>query len=135
MATIALPSVQSLLIEMRAKGKALGMGTAFVVSGKKGPVLVTNWHNLAGRHPDTKQPMSPTGALPDEITIVHNKANALGDWIPRNEPLLVSGKPRWAEHPKHGEKVDVVALLLTNTAGVQLYPYDPAGGPKIRIGP
>ena len=135
MATIALPSVQSLLIEVRAKGNALSVGTAFVVDSKKGPALVTNWHNLAGRRPDTKQVMSPTGALPDEITIIHNRVNALGTWIPVTEPLFANGKPRWAEHPTHAEKVDVVALPLTNTTDVQLYPHDLTGSPKIRVGP
>src|SRR5712691_6574577 len=135
MVTIALPSVQSLLIEMRANGNALSMGTAFVVNGKVGPALVTNWHNLAGRHPETKQPMSPTGAVPDEIRIIHNKLNALGNWLPVTEPLLVKGKPRWSEHPKYAEKVDVVALPLSNTTDVHLYPHDLSGGPKVRVGP
>ena len=135
MANLALPSVQSLLIEMRGNGSVLSVGTAFVVSGTKGPALVTNWHNLAGRNPTTKQPMSPTGALPDEIRIVHNKLDALGTWISVTEALFSNGKPRWAEHPKHAEKVDVVALPLTQTTDVHLYPHDPLGGPRIRIGP
>jgi len=49
MATIALPSVQSLLIELAVGGQGLATGTAFVCNSKKGPVLVTNWHNAAGR--------------------------------------------------------------------------------------
>ncbi len=135
MATIALPSVQSLLIEMRARGNALSVGTAFVVTSKKGHVLVTNWHNLAGRHPETKQPMSPTGALPDEVRIIHNKLNTLGSWIPVTESLFSNGKPRWSEHPKYAEKVDVVALPLTDSTDVHLYPYDLTGGPKVHVGP
>ena len=51
------------------------------------------------------------------------------------ESLSFKGKPRWSEHPKHGEKVDVVALALTNTTDVQLYPHDLPGGPKVRVGP
>jgi hypothetical protein len=136
MANIAKPSVQSLLIEMRANGKSLSVGTAFVVDNKKGPALVTNWHNLAGRNPETKQPMSPTGAIPDEVLIIHNKANALGFWIPVVEPLLTNGKPRWAEHPKHAESVDVVALPLSNVIGVALYPHDLSqDGPQMAVGP
>ncbi|MHB1095579.1 MAG: trypsin-like peptidase domain-containing protein [Gemmatimonadaceae bacterium] len=135
MTTIALPSVQSLLIEMRFKDQPLGTGTGFVAVGRKGPVLVTNWHNLAGRHPDTKQPISPTAAIPDEIRIVHNKAKNLGNWIEVVEPLYAAGKPRWAEHPTFSERVDVVALPLTNTSDVELYPHDLLGGQKVRIGP
>lgn len=135
MATIALPSVQSLLLEMRANGNALSLGTGFVVSCKTGHALVTNWHNLAGRHPETKQPLSPTGAIPDEVRILHNKAGALGNWIPATEMLQHKGKPRWSEHPKHAEKVDVVALPLTSVHGVELYPHDLVGGAKVRVGP
>lgn len=135
MTTIALPSVQSLLIEMGAKGNRLGSGTAFVAASKKGPVLITNWHNLAGRHPETKQPISPTGAIPDEINIIHNKAKALGNWIPACEPLYANGKPRWVEHPTLGERVDVVALPLLKLDDVELYPHDITGRHKIRVGP
>ena len=135
MAKIAQPSVQSLLIEMRANGAALSIGTGFVVNGKNGPALVTNWHNLAGRNPETTQPMSPTGALPDEIRIMHNKLNALGSWMPFTESLFSNGKPRWSEHPKYAEKVDVVALPLSNTTDGHLYPHDLVGGLKLHVGP
>src|ERR1700726_2512535 len=47
------PSAQSLLIEMAFGSTVLSTGTAFVCDTKKGPVLVTNWHNVAGRHPQT----------------------------------------------------------------------------------
>ncbi len=135
MASIALPSVQSLLIEMGAKSQKVSSGTGFVANSKKGPVLITNWHNLAGRHPETKQPMSPTGAIPDEINILHNKTKSLGNWVRIREPLYANGKPRWVEHPRFAEEVDVVALPLTNLTDVELFPHDITGGQKIRIGP
>lgn len=135
MTSIARPSYQSLLIQMRVAGNPLSIGTAFVVQGPSGPMLVTNWHNLAGRHPDTKQPMSSTGGIPDEIVILHNAAGTFGRWIRVAEPLYANGQPRWAEHPVHAEKVDVVALPLANTAGVELYPHALSGGPDFRIAP
>lgn len=47
-----------------------------------------------------------------------------------------NGEPLWWEHPTHGRRVDVVVLPLTNTTGVQLYPYDPSNpGPGIIYGP
>jgi len=135
MATIALPSVQSLLIELAAGGQSLATGTAFVCNSKKGPVLVTNWHNAAGRNPQTKQPLSPTGAIPDTVRIVHNRANALGQWVVKTESLVAGGKPRWVEHPSLGEKADIVAIPLTDLADVQLHPYDASGGPAIAVSP
>jgi Trypsin-like peptidase domain len=133
--SIALPSVQSLLIEMFFGAQPLSTGTGFVCNSAKGPVLVTNWHNLAGRNPLTKQPLSPTAAIPDQINIVHNQAGQLGAWHVKSEPLFANGSPRWIEHPTLGDKADFVALPLTNLGGVQLYPYDLLGGPAIVVGP
>lgn len=135
MATIAKPSVQSLLIEMRSAGTPLATGTGFVAVAPKGPVLITNWHNLTGRHLETGQPLSPTGAVPDEIVIVHNRAAQLGKWVRRPEPLHKNGHILWYEHPVLGDKADVVALPLTNLAEVELYPHDITGGPPILVGP
>lgn len=64
MAHIAQPSVQSLLIEMQFNGQALSTGTAFIVQTAKGPHLVTNRHNVTGRHRDTNAQLSPTGGVP-----------------------------------------------------------------------
>lgn len=135
MATIALPSVQSVLIELTVGDQALATGTAFVCNSKRGPVLITNWHNVAGRNPATKKPLSPTAAIPDAVKIVHNCTTALGRWVVKTESLLTGGKPRWVEHPSLGDKADIVALPLTDLADVQLYPYEPSGGPAIAVNP
>lgn len=135
MATIALPSVQSLLIEMTFGTQSLSTGTGFVCETARGPCLVTNWHNVSGRNPSTKQPLSKTAGIPDTMRIVHNRANSLGQWLVKAEPLLANGSPRWIEHPTLGERADFVALPLTELQDVQLYPYDLLGGPKIAISP
>jgi hypothetical protein len=135
MTTIALPSVQSLLIELVFANQPLATGTAFVCDSKKGPVLITNWHNVSGRNPQTKQPLSSTAAIPDSLRIVHNRAGKLGEWLLKTESLLANGKPRWIEHPSLGDKADFVALPLSDLADVQLYPYDLLGGPAIAMNP
>jgi hypothetical protein len=135
MTNIQLPSVQSLIIGMSFGTQPLSTGTGFVCDSKKGPVLVTNWHNVTGRNPHTKQPLSNNGGVPDSISIVHNKANALGHWVAKPEPLYHNGKPRWIEHPTLGDKVDCVALPLSNLSDVELYPYKLTGGPAILIAP
>ncbi len=84
MSQIAEPSVKSLLLQMQFQGNALATGTGFVAESPRGTVLITNLHNVTGRNPQTKQPLSPTGGVPDEIVIVHNRANCLGEWIPKN---------------------------------------------------
>jgi hypothetical protein len=135
MTTISLPSVQSLLIEMAVNGQPLGTGTGFVAVAPKGPVLVTNWHNVTGRNPQTKKPLSPTGAVPDEIRIIHNRKDKLGEWLVRSERLYVDGKPNWYEHSTLGDKADVVALLLTALDDVHLHPHQLTGGPQLAVLP
>jgi len=133
---IAEPSVKSLLIQLRSNGQALGTGTAFVANGPSGPVLITNRHNVTGEHQETGQALSSTGAVPDEITIFHNRANMLGQWVPRVEPLYRNGRPLWVEHPILGARADFVALRLTQLDGVQLYPYTlGVGDPSILVAP
>lgn len=133
MATISLPSVQSLLIETAFENQSVATGTAFVCESKKGPVLITNWHNVSGRHPQTKKPLSPTAALPDSVRITHNRAGKPGQWILKTETLFSNGQPRWVEHPRLGDNADFVALPLTHLVDVEVYPYDLLGGPVVAM--
>jgi hypothetical protein len=124
MTTIAEPSIMSLLIKMRCNGRPLAKGTGFVVRKEDQPFLITNRHNVTGRHQETGQPLSPTGALPDDLKIVHNRENQLGKWVIKTESLFDRGQPRWIEHPTLGERADFVAVPLTQLEEVDLYPYD-----------
>lgn len=137
MVQIAQPSVQSLIIEMRFNGQVLSTGTAFVVSTSKGPILLTNRHNITGRHQETNEPLSKTGGIPNEIFIVHNKKGALGQWIGVIEPILdLYNNPMWTEHPTLGKTADFVALPLSNLNDVEIYPYNLNNtGPDVLIGP
>ncbi len=123
--TIAQQSAMSLYLELRFQGTTLSQGTGLVMRSPRGPALITNWHNVAGRDPLTNRVLSETLGIPDEVLIVHNRAGANGQWVARVEPLLNSdGDSLWAEHPRFGRQVDCVALLLTQLDDVQLYPYD-----------
>ena len=109
---------------MRFNGQVLGTGTGFVANAPRGPVLITNRHNVTGRNQETGQPLSPTGGVPNEIVIMQNRANLLGQWVSRTEPLYnINGQPLWIEHPGLGARADFVALPLTQMGDVQLYPY------------
>jgi hypothetical protein len=135
MANIAQPSVQSLLIEMQFNGQPLSTGTAFVVATVKGPHLVTNRHNVTGRRQDTNAPLSPTGGIPNEIVVVHNRKGFLGQWVLKKEPLYAGDKPLWKEHPTLGAQADFVALPLSDLTDVEVFPYDPTNpGPAIFVG-
>lgn len=129
---LAKPSVQSLLLQMAVNDHPLSTGTGFVCQSRRGPVLITNRHNFTGRDNITGQPLSPTGGIPDRVTILHNKRRQLGRWVPREESLI--GEP-WIEHPTLRENADFVALPLTNLDDVELYPYEPPRETDVRLGP
>ncbi len=134
---IAEPSVKSLLLEMRFNGRALGTGTGFVANAPRGPMLITNRHNVTGRNPQTGQPLSPSGGVPNEVVIMHNRANQLGQWVARAEPLYNNnGQSLWIEHPELGARADFIALPLTQMGDVQVYPYTlGVGDPAILVAP
>lgn len=119
-------SLQSLMLKMRYSGQDLSIGTGFVTQSAGGPLLITNRHNVTGRHQETNIPLSKTGGLPDEIVLMHNKKalpnGALQGWVERTEPLFdKSGNPLWREHPSLKRHADIVALPLTQVDDVDLY--------------
>ena len=135
--TIALPSLKSLLVAARANGgRQLATATGFAAVHDGRHYLVTNWHVAAGRNPKDGKFLSKSGAVPDELFIMHNGAQ-IGRWDSRVERLHdANGAPLWLEHPVYGRRVDVVALPLTQTEGITVYPYDPASpGLPIAFGP
>jgi S1-C subfamily serine protease len=138
--TIAEPSVQSLFLVAMANGLELGTGTGFVLLHNEKPYLITNYHVAAGRNPNDGQPRHPSGAVPDTLRVLHLMPQRQGriEWQPRDERVLMSDPERalWFQHPVYGRSVDVVALPLRNTGGVELHPYVISGSSHaLRTGP
>jgi len=118
-------SVRSLLLEVKVNDHKLGNATGFVVLSGGQPYLITNWHVVSGRNPETDEVISDTGGIPDEIQVVHHSSNNLGEWVVKSERLHdEDGNERWVEHPQ-GREVDVVALPLSNVGNeVEIYEMD-----------
>ncbi|MBA7480804.1 hypothetical protein ES707_16266 [subsurface metagenome] len=117
-------TVVPLSLELYSGSDALGSGTGFIIQHTGVPFLITNWHIVSGRNPQSGQPLSATGAIPDTIAIWYHIKGKLGTWSRRSEALKIhNGTDRWLEHPE-GKKVDVVALPLTIDDEIQIYPLD-----------
>ncbi len=123
MTTILLPSVQSLYIELRFNETTLSSWTGFIANSPSWPVLLTNRHNVTGRNNTTGELLNSLWWVPNKIIILQNKAWSLGQWVVKNEQLFKNDIPRWIEHPTLWPQADFVALPLTDTEGVDLYPY------------
>ncbi len=90
--------------------------------------------------PSTGQPMHPSGAVPEILRISYMMPPRPDriEWQPRDEIVLEANpdKALWLQHPIHGRQVDVVALPLGNTQGVELHPYDLTdSAPVLMTGP
>lgn len=124
---VEIPTLKSLFIEMCFGETVLGTGTAFLVSNNREShcALVTNRHNLTGRHQETGKCLSNTGGVPDNIVIHFHKNNDfIGEWLPARLPLYRSdGSPYWFEHSKLEENANVVALNLSWGGDVRKVPY------------
>lgn len=126
--TINPLSSHSLRLEPLAQGNHLkNTSTGFVIEHNSNYFIVTNWHVVTGKHPDTNCTLRPDAAVPQELTIVHHSENRLGEWTTKRESLYEKGNPLWLEHPNHEvgrNPIDVILLPLSETVGVELNPLD-----------
>lgn len=102
--------------------KGLGQGTAFTYLHNGETYLITNWHNVSGRRPDSLKLMNDYAAIPDSLVLccpekVNKEENipegqSEARWMSRTLDLYNEEKPIWYEHPEHGHNVDAVAIPL-----------------------
>lgn len=117
-------SAMSLRLQLTSLGNVLGTATGFTVAHRGRPFLITNWHVVRGRNPDTGELLTATGAIPRELRM-YCHAEPLGTYIAHVEPLYGPDghTPQWIEHPR-GEAVDVVAVPLQLAGGARIHPLD-----------
>lgn len=104
-------------IEMRFSetNTCLATGTGFIYNSKEKSYFITNWHNVTGIHPDTEQRLSDHAGIPDTIVLTLQFSRKPMQWKQFQINLYEDKnleKPGWFVHPKHGKKIDVVALEL-----------------------
>lgn len=80
--------------------------------------LVTNWHNVTGRNPETGEPLSEKHAGIPNIFLTYIRINN-GNGQAKLEKIFLyedeeMTKPKWLIHPDHKEKIDVVAIELNS---------------------
>ena len=87
---VELPSLKSLFIETFFGDQLLSTGTATLVSNDHGShcALITNRHNVTGRHQETGECLSKTLGVPDNIVIhFHKPGKDIGNWLKVKLPL------------------------------------------------
>ena len=85
--------------------------------------LITNWHNVSGRHFLTKEPLFEKSQKPTYLEIVLTKKSIIDNNPPKQmveyEPFLyrinlysTENRPQWLEHSKLGSNCDVIAIPI-----------------------
>ncbi len=121
---IARQSLMSSRLRTCFNGVDIAVGTGFFIQTEDDEIfLVTNWHNVTGRDPNTLACISPRAAIPDSLVVecLVEKKDAS-----KNRPLTMPVKlnlplyrdeemmePRWKEHGVWKERVDVVLVPVT----------------------
>lgn len=132
------PSITKL--ELLAFGNVIGVGTGFFLKCDEAWHIVSNWHVLSGRDPQTGKPRRKDGAVPDTCrfwsgSLVEN-SHIL--WT-QHELLLVdpnSGASTWKQH-QLGQRIDIAALPVdTSLIGLAKDFLDPTGNrPNMWVSP
>ena len=100
----------------------LSSATAFSVFWNSQPYLITNWHVVTGRDPDTGLCLDKKyAAIPNKLSVHFHAKGKLGIWKVVDVPLVDSdGMPLWLEHPLK-EAIDVVAIPIDILEGIDIH--------------
>jgi len=85
-------------------------GTGFFVKRKENKYLITNWHNVTAKNPNTGDFIN-YAIEPDLLKVQIYKNQEILEPADFEIPLKDNqGNPVWLEHPTEGGKIDVVAI-------------------------
>lgn len=120
-------SLTSLRVVPKFNELELGSATAFLLERDGKHYLITNWHVLSGRNPDTEACLDKKyAALPTSLLVRFHARAQLGTWTSLELPLInPEGTRTWLEHPL-GRKIDVAAIELSTqiAAAINIYSLD-----------
>jgi hypothetical protein len=129
---LSAPTLKSLFVELYFGDTLLSTATAFLLAFDRNShcALVTNRHNVTGRHQETGACLSKHGAIPDSIKVYFHSNEGededlwIPKWLPVQRRLYKSdGTPDWIEHPKFGRLGDMVAINFSWGSDTLRYPY------------
>jgi|26BtaG_2_1085354.scaffolds.fasta_scaffold00059_42 S1-C subfamily serine protease len=107
---------QQVAIGFEETGTIFSTGSSFFYEFNERTFLITNWHNVTGRNPITKEPLSKSHAGIPDIFITYLRLKEKSGHAELNTIKLYNDnemtKPKWLIHPEHKEKVDVVAIEI-----------------------
>lgn len=121
-------------IQMWDHEGVISTGTAFFYEVNEEWFLITNWHNLSGRHFLTDKPLSSSGRLPTFIKAKFSQYSRPESGYPADTFVPVAQRvdiyhnydPLWLEHPDLGPFCDVVALPMSRPSDCPSFMHNAA---------
>lgn len=117
----------SLFIEIFSGEYKLGIATGFIYRKEDQNFLITNWHNVTGRHPISNKLKNSELMVPTSLVVWfhHEVEEGKFGWKPMPCQLHDEAEnPKWLEHPTYGSRVDVVAIAVTSTEDITFFPIN-----------
>jgi hypothetical protein len=132
-------SLTTVPVSLHFNEKLVSTATAFTWQRDNKHYLITNWHVVSGRNPNTDKHLCPMAAEPNILYGLINTRgaenvcgkHAFGIRL-RQDPDEVA----WLVHPTHKRKIDIVAIPLTEefVSSAHLYSINQMGSPDLRVG-
>lgn len=99
---------------MRIGPAFLAVGTGVIYKRSERHYIATAWHNFSGRSSDSLKPLSPTGALPDNVVATIGLSDPVHGSIrmPFTIPLETDERTTYLVHPVGWPRKDVAVLPI-----------------------
>lgn len=103
-------SLRSVPLRILCNNESLGDATGFFWTDNGETFLITNWHVVTGRHPDTREALSCFA--PAEISYPRFiEGESYSEvWLEKIKLYDGDGNASWFEHPKYSGSADVAAI-------------------------
>ena len=121
-------------IQMCDHQGGISLGTAFLYEHEDETFIITNWHNVTGKHSLTGQPLhsecSPLHILAKwpvvDDSAVHPKGTKVAHFAAQRLEIENDDGPLWFEHPEYGSVCDAVAIPFQRPAEWPAVAHKPA---------
>ncbi len=117
-------SLQSLYLEVFFGTKLIGNATGFIIKSKTQYYLITNWHVVTGKNPDTQNWLPGITTSPNKITIKHLGNPMLGQFAVKTETLMYGFDTLYKQFKIENKLVDAVAIPLKDTTDISIFPVN-----------
>jgi hypothetical protein len=131
-------SLTTIPIFLRFNQTPISTATAFTWQRDNKHYLITNWHVVSGRNPNTGEHLSPMAAEPNILCGLINTRGAENVCGKHAFSIRLRHDPdevAWLIHPRDKRKIDVVAIPLSEdlVSSAYLYSMNEMGSLDLRV--